>query len=252
MPGADLFSVLLLDRIFLSGPICYVIGLEDINSIIRPAPQTKICFIDGWWIYDKIIHARHLLFNKEFAMGLIERKETKKMDVAGMFSMLSSVLKPDTNPRTTAPLPNVSNTGSSGDFFIRMSLDLLVASKDYKRNEPLRSAIATALDALDHPETSTPLHIFKPFQIACHSGNPEIITISIDCLGKLFTYNYWKFAADVHVENQPKGGDEDGDNDGTSEMITFVIDTICDTFAGESTDEKVQLQIIKVTDVYID
>ena len=111
------------------------------------------------------------------------------------------------------------------------------------------------LDALDHPETSNPLAVFKPFQIVCHSGNPELITIAIDCLGKLFTYNYWKFAAGVHVDIQqqkkhPDGasGEEetDGDNDGTSEMITFVINTICDSFIGENTDEKVQLQIIKV------
>ena len=78
-------------------------------------------------------------------------------------------------------------------------------------------------------------------------------TIAIDCLGKLFTYNYWKFAADVHVEykkplEKQKIAEEeaDGDNDGTSEMITFVINTICDSFIGENTDDKVQLQIIKV------
>jgi brefeldin A-inhibited guanine nucleotide-exchange protein len=88
--------------------------------------------------------------------------------------------------------------------------------------------------------------------MACHSGNPEMITIAIDCLGKLFTYNYWKFAADLKVESlkttppPDKDAVDDGDNDGTSEMITFVIDTICDTFTGESTDEKAQLQIIKV------
>jgi hypothetical protein len=40
--------------------------------------------------------------------------------------------------------------------------------------------------------------------------------------------------------------EEDQDNDGTEGMISFVIDTICDGFSGESTDEKVQLQIIKV------
>ena len=90
--------------------------------------------------------------------------------------------------------------------------------------------------------------------MVCQSGNPELTTIAIDCLGKLFTYNYWKFAAGVHVEHQQQKkqaqetieGESDGDNDGTSEMITFVINTICDSFIGENTDDKVQLQIIKV------
>src|SRR6478672_4883734 len=117
----------------------------------------------------------------------LKRKATQKLN---MFSMLSSVMGTDTQPRTTAPLPNVSSSGSSGDFFIRMSLDLLTSSKDYRRNEPLRNAITAAVNALDHPESSNPLQVFKPFQLACQSGNPEIITIAIDCLGKLFTYNY--------------------------------------------------------------
>lgn len=106
---------------------------------------------------------------------------------------------------------------------------------------------------MDNPaSTANPLAIFKPFQLACQSKDPEVNIIAIDCLGKLFTYNYWKFASEVRIEkHEIKKKDEeeenDGDNDGTSEMITFVIDTICDTFVGEGTDEKVQLQIIKVT-----
>jgi brefeldin A-inhibited guanine nucleotide-exchange protein len=172
--------------------------------------------------------------------GTYKQQPTVNNTLNGMFSMFQSVMKPETQPRTTAPLPNVTSTSSSGDFFIRMSLDLLSASRI--KNDNLRQAIQNASSALDHPESAPPLQVFKPFQLACQSGNPELSTIAIDCLGKLFTYNYWKFAQDVHVE--VKEGEED--NDGTLEMITFVIDTICDTFVGESTDEKVQLQIIKV------
>lgn len=111
--------------------------------------------------------------------------------------------------------------------------------------------------ALDNPQDSSTLPIFKPFQIACESGNPELSTIAIDCLGKLFTYNYWGRVSEESVlqakeangkEKQSESNDaDDGDNDGTETMITFVIDTICNGFSGESTDERVQLQIIKVS-----
>jgi hypothetical protein len=52
-------------------------------------------------------------------------------------------------------------------------------------------------------------------------------------LGKLFSYNYWKTAQGIHVEEPSKskkepGEAEDNDNDGTEEMISFVVDTICD------------------------
>jgi brefeldin A-inhibited guanine nucleotide-exchange protein len=172
--------------------------------------------------------------------------DVNQQSSGGFFSMLSSVIKNESSqPRTATPLPNLSNNANSGDFFIRMSIDLLQNSREYKRNEHFRAAITKALEALDKMETNQ-IIIFKPFQLACQSGTPETITIAIDCLGKLFTYNYWKFAQDVQLESNPKKENgEDGDNDGTSAMIAFVIDTICDAFSGENTDEKVQLQIIK-------
>ncbi|KAI8898774.1 hypothetical protein BC833DRAFT_417312 [Globomyces pollinis-pini] len=173
---------------------------------------------------------------------------------AGGFFKMFGAGKTETPVQKPVAMPNLNNN-SSEDFFIRMSLDLLQNSKDYKRNEQFRAAIKNALDALDRPnEASNSLAVFKPFQIACQSGSPELITIAIDCLGKLFSYNYWKNSVGIHVdelkeknnENVKKDSEEDdGDNGGTSEMISFVIDTICDSFVGEITDEKVQLQIIK-------
>ncbi|KAJ3273363.1 guanine nucleotide exchange protein for ADP-robosylation factor [Terramyces sp. JEL0728] len=176
----------------------------------------------------------------------------KSNNPVGFFSnMISSVIKQDVpQPKLAPHMPNLSSN-NSGDFFIRMSMDMLNGSKEIRRNETFRKAITVALETLDHPTTAAnPLSIFKPFQLACQSKDPEVNIIAIDCLGKLFTYNYWKFAAEVRIEKQEtkKKEDEednDGDNDGTSEMITFVIDTICDTFVGEGTDDKVQLQIIK-------
>ncbi|KAJ2994510.1 guanine nucleotide exchange protein for ADP-robosylation factor [Globomyces sp. JEL0801] len=173
---------------------------------------------------------------------------------AGGFFKMFGAGKTETPVQKPVAMPNLNNN-SSEDFFIRMSLDLLQNSKDYKRNEQFRAAIKNALDALDRPnEASNSLAVFKPFQIACQSGSPELITIAIDCLGKLFSYNYWKNSVGIHLdelkeknnENVKKDSEEDdGDNGGTSEMISFVIDTICDSFVGEITDEKVQLQIIK-------
>ncbi len=66
-----------------------------------------------------------------------------------MFSS-GSAARPETQPRTAAPLPNMTNSSSSGDFFIRMSIDLLMATKDYRRIEPLRTAIAAALGRRRH------------------------------------------------------------------------------------------------------
>lgn len=97
------------------------------------------------------------------------------------------------------------------------------------------------IEALDNPEKSKGNRVFRPFEIACESGNPDTMIIAIDCLGKLFTYNYWTFVqASTNVEELAN------ENDGTSETIAFVINTICDSFQGEGTHERVELQIIKV------
>jgi brefeldin A-inhibited guanine nucleotide-exchange protein len=89
------------------------------------------------------------------------------------------------------------------------------------------------LAVLDEPSGpgKNAITLFQPFQIACRSGNPELLTVAIDCLGKLFSYNYWKTAQGIHVEPskaKKQTAEDDNDNDGTEEMISFVVDTICD------------------------
>lgn len=179
------------------------------------------------------------------------------MDLGGSFlaglSRATTVMRKATTTapaKSNAPMPQVHANGSSEDFFIRMAFDLLANTKEYRRMESLRNAVQAAVETLDNPlAANDPLSVFLPFQIACKSGHPELLAIAIDCLGKLFSYNYWKTARnDVvpKIEDEPKKPQEDGkDLDGTQNMISFVIDTICDAFSGESTYEKVELQIIK-------
>lgn len=57
------------------------------------------------------------------------------------------------------------------------------------------------------------------------TGSTNLVVIALDCLGKLISYNY--------VTSDPKA-------------MESVVDLICECFVGEGTDEKVQLQIVKV------
>jgi hypothetical protein len=57
------------------------------------------------------------------------------------------------------------------------------------------------------------------------TGSTALVVIALDCLGKLISYNY--------VTDDPKA-------------MESVVDLICECFVGEGTDEKVQLQIVKV------
>lgn len=64
----------------------------------------------------------------------------------GFFSnMISSVIKQDApQPKLAPHMPNLSSN-NSGDFFIRMSMDMLNGSKEIRRNEAFKKAITSAL-----------------------------------------------------------------------------------------------------------
>jgi brefeldin A-inhibited guanine nucleotide-exchange protein len=142
-----------------------------------------------------------------------------------------------------------------------MSLDLLQTSREAKKVQGLGIAITESLEGLENPNTIQMI-IFTPFKIACRSGIEELQTIAIDCLGKLFAYQYWKRSEAVPLAKtafplpQKKQKDKEKDDTGVFEddheveevvnqMNTYAINTICESFEGESTAEKVQLQIIK-------
>ena len=74
--------------------------------------------------------------------------------------------------------------------------------------------------------------ILSALQTAIDTRSANLMTIALDCLGKFITYNY---LADIEDEATQ------------SQVMERVVDSICDCFIGEETDEKVQLQIVKVT-----
>jgi brefeldin A-inhibited guanine nucleotide-exchange protein len=68
--------------------------------------------------------------------------------------------------------------------------------------------------------------ILAALQGTISTGSTNLVVIALDCLGKLISYNY--------VKDEAKA-------------MEHVVDLICECFVGESTDEKIQLQIVKVT-----
>ncbi|KAJ3290032.1 guanine nucleotide exchange protein for ADP-robosylation factor [Borealophlyctis nickersoniae] len=190
-------------------------------------------------------------------------------------------------PRSsTATAPSVASTpgggGASTDVFIKLALQQLTDAKEAKKVANLKEAVKGALEILDSSNPYESLDsesiktIFSPFQLACQSRQPQLASISIDLLGKLFSYNYWSrhdiqdlsppsetspptAGADLDID-QGKNGRVSADDErsslesdagsgvgagGNGGMIALVVDTICNSLWGENTDEKVQLQIVK-------
>lgn len=80
--------------------------------------------------------------------------------------------------------------------------------------------------------TVTAEKYFLPFELACQSKASRIVVTALDCLQKLIAYGHL-------TGNVP---------DSTSQkkfLIDRIVETICSCFVGPTTDEGVQLQIIK-------
>ncbi|KAI9206768.1 uncharacterized protein BJ171DRAFT_18598 [Polychytrium aggregatum] len=198
--------------------------------------------------------------------------------------MASANRRPSAISSHTSP----SLGGASADIFIKRALEQIGEAKESRKLAPLKDAIKEATAALDAPPPVDPAGgkaflntIFTPFQLACQSRQPNLVSIAIDCLAKLFSYDFWgKFETASPAKASAAGYESDDSSlkvEGTHSrtatgtkssrntsvdeeressfdessivntgVVVLVVDTICDCFsAGDQTDEKVQLQIVK-------
>lgn len=123
--------------------------------------------------------------------------------------------------------------------FVVSSLDAIAASRDAQRNKALGEANQKALAAIKEsdPQLPDPEIIFAPLRLATQTGNIQLTTTALDCIGKLISYSY--FAVPTTPAPVAEGQEP------PPPLIERAIDTICDCFQGEGTPVEIQLQIVK-------
>ncbi|XP_050837938.1 brefeldin A-inhibited guanine nucleotide-exchange protein 2 isoform X2 [Serinus canaria] len=145
-------------------------------------------------------------------------------------------------------------------MFVSRALEKILAEKEAKRppHGQLRRACQVALDEIkselekQREGTAAPPKAnfieadkyFLPFELACQSKSPRIVSTALDCLQKLIAYG--------HITGNAPDSGAPG-----KRLIDRIVETICNCFQGPQTDEGVQLQIIKalltaVTSPYIE
>uniref|UniRef100_A0A4W4GKC9 SEC7 domain-containing protein n=1 Tax=Electrophorus electricus TaxID=8005 RepID=A0A4W4GKC9_ELEEL len=134
-------------------------------------------------------------------------------------------------------------------MFLSRALEKILSDKEVKRSQhnQLRKACQVALGELRpwfSPEQYGPLSsklqanyveadkYVLPFELACQSKSPRIVSTSLDCLQKLIAYG--------HITGNAPDSGAPG-----KRLIDRLVETICNCFQGPQTDEGVQLQIIK-------
>ncbi|KAJ7338897.1 hypothetical protein JRQ81_012799, partial [Phrynocephalus forsythii] len=145
------------------------------------------------------------------------------------------------------------------NMFLTRALEKILADKEVKKahHSQLRKACEVALEEIKaetgkqspphgeaKPGSSTLPPVksktsfieadkyFLPFELACQSKCPRIVSTSLDCLQKLIAYG--------HLTGNAPDSTAPG-----KKLIDRIIETICGCFQGPQTDEGVQLQIIK-------
>ncbi|XP_073462877.1 brefeldin A-inhibited guanine nucleotide-exchange protein 2 isoform X1 [Aquarana catesbeiana] len=154
----------------------------------------------------------------------------------------------------------MQEAGETKSMFICRALERILTDRELRKTQhgQLRRACEVARDEIKaelerEKHGSEPLSkpkfieadkYFLPFELACQTKAPRIVSTSLDCLQKLIAYG--------HITgNAPDKGIAG------KRLIDRIVDTICNCFQGPQTDEGVQLQIIKalltvVTSPYVE
>lgn len=105
----------------------------------------------------------------------------------------------------------------------------------------VNSILLTCKDILNRNELAAPSLVFEPLRLVCtQTTSSELKVVALDCIGKLFSFSY---LADPELpEVDPESGITPPPQ---LPMMDRAIKTVCDCYAGEATDPKVELQIIK-------
>nr|DBA27445.1 TPA: hypothetical protein GDO54_007936 [Pyxicephalus adspersus] len=154
----------------------------------------------------------------------------------------------------------MQEAGETKSMFICRALERILTDRELRKTQhgQLRRACEVARDEIK-AELDRERHgseppakakfieadkYFLPFELACQTKSPRIVSTSLDCLQKLIAYG--------HITgNAPDKGIAG------KRLIDRIVDTICNCFQGPQTDEGVQLQIIKalltvVTSPYVE
>ncbi|KAF6011898.1 hypothetical protein HII13_002366 [Brettanomyces bruxellensis] len=154
---------------------------------------------------------------------------------------------------------NRSSTSSSytineaaGITFLKDTLEKLIAIKEIaKKQKELVASAKKAIKILESGEIPAEAKIFDPLKRACEQKNIEGRILALDCLGKIFTFNIFNSKVYVEYRQGKESGAEvesasEGAEGGKVPLIDALIGVISTCFDGEGTDERVELQIIRV------
>ncbi|CAB55182.1 ArfGEF [Schizosaccharomyces pombe] len=187
------------------------------------------------------INDKNLEAEKDIESNLSLRPPEDDLDSRSIESEQTGTLSKQTTSTSEAPqdlkiwknISNASNQNSgklNPQLFVIEAFKHMSKAKATKRHKKLREAINNVQIELQKQPFLLPEVILEPLVMACQTNSTTLLTITLDCFAKLIDYNYF---------------DSPTLNPSDITLMERVVNTIASCFCGESTPERVQLQIVK-------
>lgn len=109
----------------------------------------------------------------------------------------------------------------------KKTFELILASKEAKKNDKLKTATQNAIDSLNNSQSRDPHVLFEALKITCETSNNDLKSKAVDLFAKLFDYASF---------------DEEEDRVRLTDASVEVI-SLC--FEGEGTDSEVEMQVAR-------
>lgn len=123
------------------------------------------------------------------------------------------------SPRSHAKVENFQ--------IFKKTFEEILASKEAKKNDKLKTATQNAIDSLDNSASRDPHVIFEALKLTCETTNPGLKSKAVDLFAKLFDYAVFE-----DVEDRVR-------------LTDASVDVVSACFEGEGTDPEVEMQVVR-------
>ncbi|KAK7677967.1 hypothetical protein QCA50_019048 [Cerrena zonata] len=131
-----------------------------------------------------------------------------------------------THTRQQSTISLSSNATVDNTQIFKKTFDLIMMSKEAKKNEELKNAVQKAIDSLNDNNSRDPHVLFNALKLTCESSSNDLKSKAVDLFAKLFDYALF---------------DDDEDK---VRLTDDSVDVVASCFDGEGTDPEVELQVI--------
>ncbi|CAR24166.1 Arf family guanine nucleotide exchange factor SEC7 [Lachancea thermotolerans CBS 6340] len=142
---------------------------------------------------------------------------------------------------------------------VKTTFESILQQKEIKKFSDTQKSLERSVKKLDETIASTnndpkfldSILIFEPLRLCCRTKATNIVIKALDCLSKLFSFQALDHSIMVNPPNSMASNDQSNAPAAgitpppKQRLIDAAIDTITDCFEGESTDSRIELQMLR-------